>query len=93
MLYALRQRMILNYDYLVSNGKLYVRYVEASNGAMYQDGLFPNFPYQGDFPYELSQWTTRGNLLFSNEVIGFDKEVVKRSQQRVDRFLQKGIWE
>ena len=27
------------------------------------------------------------------EVIGFDKEVVKRSQQRVDRFLQKGIWE
>ena len=58
---------------LVSNGKLYVRYVEASNGAMYQDGLFPNFPYQGDFPYELSQWTTRGNLLFSNEVIGFDK--------------------
>ena len=64
---------VWNYDYLVSNGKLYVRYVEASNGAMYQDGLFPNFPYQGDFPYELSQWTTRGNLLFSNEVIGFDK--------------------
>lgn len=64
---------IANYDCLVSNGKLYVRHVEASSSAMYQDGLFPNFPYQGDEPYELSQWTARGNLLFSNEVLAFDK--------------------
>lgn len=27
------------------------------------------------------------------EVIGFDKEVVERSQQRVEHFLEKGIWE
>lgn len=64
---------IANYDCLVSNGKLYVWHVEASSSAMYQDGLFPNFPYQGDEPYELSQWTARGNLLFSNEVLAFDK--------------------
>ena len=64
---------IANYDCLVSNGKLYVRHVEASSSAMYQDGLFSNFPYQGDEPYELSQWTARGNLLFSNEVLAFDK--------------------
>ena len=64
---------VMNYDCLVSNGKLYVRYIEETDGAMYQDGLFPNFPYQGDFDYELSQWTTRGNVYFSNEVIGFDK--------------------
>ena len=64
---------IANYDCLVSNGKLYVRHVEASSSAMYQDGLFRNFPYQGDEPYELSQWTARGNLLFSNEVLAFDK--------------------
>ena len=64
---------IANYDCLVSNGKLYVRHVEASSSAMYQDGLFPNFPYQGDEPYDLSQWTARGNLLFSNEVLAFDK--------------------
>ena len=64
---------IANDDCLVSNGKLYVRHVEASSSAMYQDGLFPNFPYQGDEPYELSQWTARGNLLFSNEVLAFDK--------------------
>lgn len=64
---------VLNYDCLVSNGKLFVRYVETTYGGMFQDGLFPNFPYQGDFPYELSQWTARGNLYFTQEVIGFDK--------------------
>ena len=38
---------VSNYDYLVSNGKLYVRYVEASNGAMYQDGLSLIFLIRG----------------------------------------------
>lgn len=62
---------VANYDYLVSNGKLYVRYIEATFDALYQDGLFPNFPYPGD--YELAGWSTRGNLVFSNDVIYFDK--------------------
>ena len=69
----MRMNCVTNYDYLISNGKLYVRNIQASYDALYQDGLFPNFPYPGDEPYELSQWTARGNLLFSNEVLAFDK--------------------
>lgn len=65
-------KCVANYDYLVSNGKLYVRYIEATTSALYQDGLFPNFPYPGD--YELTGWGMRGNLVFSNDIIYFDKK-------------------
>ena len=34
--------------------------------------LFPNFPYPGD--YELTNLGIRGNLLFSNDIICFDKK-------------------
>lgn len=50
----MRMNCVTNYDYLISNGKLYVRNIQASYDALYQDGLFPNFPYPGD--YELIIW-------------------------------------
>lgn len=62
---------VSNYDYLVSDGKLYVRHVQESYDALYQDGLFPNFPVPGD--YRLSGWFTRGSLMFSNDAIMFDE--------------------
>ncbi len=68
----MRMNCVTNYDYLISNGKLYVRNIQASYDALYQDGLFPNFPYPGD--YELINLGIRGNLLFSNDIICFDKK-------------------
>lgn len=62
-----------NYDYLVSNGKLYVRYVEHVFDALYQEGAFPNFPFHGNFDYKLSNWHARGNLMFSYDIITFDE--------------------
>ena len=68
----MRMSCVTNYDYLISNGKLYVRNILASYKALYQDGLFPNFPYPGD--YELANLSLRGSLLFSNDIICFDKK-------------------
>lgn len=62
---------VLNYDYLVSDGKLYVRNILGSWDALYQDGLFPNFPIPGN--YRLGRRMIRGNLLFSSDIIGFDE--------------------
>ena len=36
----MRMNCVTNYDYLISNGKLYVRNIQASYDALYQDGLF-----------------------------------------------------
>jgi len=63
---------VMSYDYLMSNGKLYVRYIDEPYDALYQDGLFPNFPYPGD--YELSGMMMRGSLLFSHDIICFDRK-------------------
>lgn len=68
----MRMHCVSNYDYLINNGKLYVRNIQASYDAQYQDGLFPNFPYPGD--YELANLGIRGNLMFSNDIICFDKK-------------------
>lgn len=65
-------KCVYNYDYLMSDGKLYVRYVDNPHSAQYQDGFFPNFPYPGD--YELSGMMLRGNIIVSNEIICFDKK-------------------
>lgn len=63
---------VMNWDYLISNGKLYTR--EQPNGmdAMYQEGSFLNFPVTGD--YELLPWTMMGNLIFNSDVLAFDKK-------------------
>lgn len=63
---------------------------------IYQNCHFEEVLQDGDvsFDYLLKEGRANSrNAIRLLEVIGFDKEVVKRSQQRVDRFLQKGIWE
>ena len=62
---------VMNWDYMISNGKLYTRYVESGIDAQYHEGRFVRLPVPGD--YELSPWTLRGNLIFSSDVIAFDK--------------------
>lgn len=63
---------VMNWDYLISAGKLYTRENRSGMSAQYQEGAFPNFPVEGD--YELLPWTIRGNLFFNNDVIAFDKK-------------------
>lgn len=63
---------VMNWDYLISSGKLYTRENQSGMSAQYQEGAFPNFPVEGD--YELLPWTLRGNLFFNNDVIAFDKK-------------------
>lgn len=62
----------------------------------YRNCHFEEVLQDGDvsFDYLLKEGRANSrNAIRLLEVIGFDKEVVERSQQRVDRFLQKGIWE
>lgn len=61
---------VMNWDYMISNGKLYTRYVESGLDAKYHEGRFVRIPVPGD--YELSPITMRGNLVFSNDIIAFD---------------------
>lgn len=61
---------VMNWDYMISNGKLYTRYVESGLDAQYHEGRFVRMPMPGD--YELSPLTLRGNLVFSSDVIAFD---------------------
>lgn len=61
---------VMNWDYMISNGKLYARYVESGLDAQYHEGRFVRVPMPGD--YELSPLTLRGNLVFSSDVIAFD---------------------
>lgn len=63
---------VMNWDYLISAGKLYMR--EQPNGmeSQYQEGAFPNFPVGGD--YELLPWTIQGNIFFNSDVLAFDKK-------------------
>lgn len=63
---------VMYWDYLISAGKLYTRENQSGMDAQYQEGAFPNFPVEGD--YELLPWTMRGNLMFSNDVLAFDKK-------------------
>ena len=63
---------VMNWDYMISNGKLYTRYVESGMDAQYHEGRFVRIPMPGD--YELSHLTLRGNLVFPSDVIAFDKK-------------------
>lgn len=63
---------VMNWDYLISAGKLYVREIRNSFDPQYQEGEFPNIPYQCD--YILSGWTTRGNWYMSTDIIAFDEK-------------------
>lgn len=63
---------VMNWDYLISAGKLYTREQPNGMNAKYQEGAFPNFPVSGD--YELLPWTLRGNIFFNSDVLAFDKK-------------------
>lgn len=63
---------VMNWDYLISNGKLYTREQPNGTDAQYQEGSFLNFPVAGD--YELLPWTMMGNLVFNPDVLAFDKK-------------------
>lgn len=62
---------VANWDYMISNGKLYTRHIERSHDANYHEGRFVRLPVSGN--YELLPITFRGNLVFSNDIIAFDK--------------------
>lgn len=63
---------VMNWDYLISAGKLYTRENQSGRDAQFQEGAFPNFPVAGD--YELLPWTMRSNPYFVQDVIAFDKK-------------------
>lgn len=61
---------VMNWDYMISNKKLYTRYVRSGLDAKYHEGRFVRLPVPGT--YELSNITLRGNVVFSNDIIAFD---------------------
>ncbi len=61
---------VSNWDYLISNGKLYTRYIERTWDAQFHEGLFVNGAVPGD--YTLLPLTLRGNIIMSNDIIAFD---------------------
>lgn len=63
---------VSNWDYLISNGRLYTRYINRSWDAVYHEGTFVNGDVPGD--YELLPITMRGNIIMSNDIIAFDKK-------------------
>lgn len=63
---------VINWDYMISNGKLYTRYVNRTYDAQYHEGFFVNGAVPGD--YKLLPLTLRGNAVSSREIIGFDEK-------------------
>lgn len=63
---------VMNWDYLISAGKLYTREQPNGTNAQYQEGAFPNFPVPGD--YELLPWTLTGHPTWCYDVLTFDKK-------------------
>lgn len=61
---------VANWDYMISNGKLYTRYIDRTTDAQYHEGLYVNGALPGD--YNLLPMTMRGNLIMSNDIIAFD---------------------
>ncbi len=61
---------VSNWDYMISNGKLYTRYIDRSTDAQYHEGLYVNGAVPGD--YSLLPMTMRGNIIMSNDIIAFD---------------------
>ncbi len=60
---------VANWDYIISNGKLYTRYIQ-SQSAPYHEGVFVNGAVPGD--YSLLPLTLRGNVMFSYDIMAFD---------------------
>lgn len=63
---------VSNWDYIISNGKLYTRYIERTTDAQYHEGVFVNGAVSGE--YTLLPITMRGNIVMSNDIIAFDVE-------------------
>ncbi|MFA6756036.1 MAG: PKD-like family lipoprotein [Bacilli bacterium] len=64
-------KCVSSYDYLFSNGKLYVRNDNSGLDSHYQSGSFPNFPVPGE--YKFSNILFKGNFVMSSDIYGFDE--------------------
>ena len=58
------------WDYMISNKKLYTRFIRDTYEPNYHEGKFVRLPVPGD--YELLPFTFRGNVMFSSDIYAFD---------------------